>query len=57
MITLNVLGFIAVIAVALVFGAVLTLRVHRASIAQDAAVARFLRDVAVNDEADMGECR
>jgi predicted porin len=56
-ITLNILGFLAMLVVAVAFGAAMAVHIYGAHNAQTERDRRFNRDVDVNNEADMGECR
>lgn len=57
MITLNVVEFLVAMAVALAFGAFVSVHIYGCNAEQDGRVDRFRRDVVVNGEADMGEQR
>lgn len=57
MITLNIATFLALLVGALTFGAWVAVRVQREIVGSDERVRRFIRDVDVCDQADMGEQR
>jgi hypothetical protein len=57
MITLNVFWFLLMLAAALSFGAWAAWHIYGVNNDQNENVARFMRGVAVNDEAENGEQR
>ena len=57
MITLNVVAFLAILAGSLSFGAWVAVHIYGVNNAEAERVRRFMRGVAVNDEAENGERR
>ena len=57
MITLNILAFFLILAITLSFGAWVAVHIYGVNAEQNERTRRFMRDVDVCDQADMGEQR